>query len=334
MKRFAFVLDPLEKLDLAWDTSLCLLRKLHARGHQTFLFLPDSLSLESGQVKGRGRQISPVGENRYRQSPKKRFDLARFDAVFIRKDPPFDAHYLALTYLLEPLARETLVINHPRGIRNANEKLFGLNFGRWSPPTLVSSDADEILRFQKKIRSDLVVKPLYEKGGKGVFLLPEKQRTGRWNKTGDRSLEHRSDTTCPLFYATRKGKQLVVAQKFIPVPKGTGDKRILLWKGKILGVFQRIPQAGEFRSNLSLGARFTACKVTQAEKNLVRDLKPELLREGLYFVGIDVRAEKLIEVNVTSPAGLVELDRLYGEESTRKMILNLNVGARHAVPLQ
>ena len=307
MKRFAFVMDPLEKLDLPWDTSLCLLRKLHARGHETFLFLPASLSLESGRVRGRGRQISPRGEIGYRQGPEKGFDLARFDAVFIRKDPPFDQSYLALTYLLEPLASDTTVINHPRGIRNANEKLFGLNFRRWAPATLVSSDADEILSFQRKIRSDLVVKPLYEKGGKGVFLLLRK---------GGRARPR-------LKQATRQGKDPVVAQKFIPVPKGQGDKRILLWRGNILGAFERIPRAGEFRSNLSLGGRFAACGITKVEKALVRDLKPVLLREGLHFVGIDVRAGKLIEVNVTSPAGLVELDRLYGENSTTALIREL-----------
>lgn len=307
MKRFAFVMDPLEKLDLPWDTSLCLLRKLHARGHETYLFLPASLSLEGGKVRGRGRQISPRGEIGDRHGPEKAFDLAGFDAVFIRKDPPFDQSYLALTYLLGPLVKETVVINHPQGIRNANEKLFGLRFGRWTPATLVSSDADEILSFQRKIRSDLVIKPLYEKGGKGVFLLPR-------NRKGARRF---------LIQATRGGKDPVVAQKFIPVPKGTGDKRILLWRGNILGAFERIPRAGEFRSNLSLGGRFSACGITKSEKALVRDLKPALLREGLHFVGIDVRGEKLIEVNVTSPAGLVELDRLYGKEPAKKMILDL-----------
>lgn len=328
MKRFAFILDPLEKLDLPWDTSLCLLRKLRARGHRTFLFLPTSLSLESGRVKGRGRQIFPAGENRYHPGTEKKFDLADFDAVFIRKDPPFDASYLSLTYLLEPLAKETVVINHPQGIRNANEKLFGLNFSRWSPATLVSSNPDEILSFQKKLRSDLVVKPLYEKGGKGVFLLP--RNVASKGSKGDRHFLGASPPkgACPLYLhelekATRGGKNPVVAQKFIPVPKGTGDKRILLWKGGILGAFERIPRAGEFRSNLSLGGRFAACGVTEAEKHLVRDLKPALLREGLYFVGLDVRGENLIEVNVTSPAGLVELDQLYGEDSAAVLIREL-----------
>ncbi len=307
MKRFAFVMDPLEKLDLPWDTSLCLLRKLHGRGHETYLFLPSSLALESGHVTGRGRPISPAGENRYRQGPSQRLDLAAFQVVLIRKDPPFDANYLALTYLLEPLAEETFVVNHPRGIRNANEKLFGLTLPRGSPATLVSSDPEEILEFQKRLRSDLVLKPLYEKGGKGIRLLPRKGR-GR--------LEI-------LNRATKGKKEVWVAQQFIKVPKGTGDKRILLWKGNILGAFLRIPRRGEFRTNLTLGARFAPCRITTEERRLVRDLKSPLLKQGLDWVGIDVRGGKLIETNVTSPAGLVELDKLYGENSTATFVRDL-----------
>lgn len=309
MKRFAFVMDPLEKLDLEWDTSLCLVRELGRRGHETVLFTPPSLSLVSNRVKGRGYIIRPLGGRRYSQGPPKEYDLARFSAVFIRKDPPFDTPYLALTYLLEPVAQETLVVNHPRGIRNANEKLFGLRFARWSPPSLVSSNIDEILAFQKTIHSDLVVKPLYEKGGKGVFLLP---RNPVKKKKGARPLLHL------LQKATRKETEPVVLQKFIPVPKGTGDKRILVWRGEILGAFERIPRAGEFRSNLSLGARFVRCPVTAGEKSLVRSFRSSFLKEGLLFVGIDVRGGKLIEVNVTSPAGLVELDLLYGS-ATKKV---------------
>ena len=307
MKRFAFVMDPLEKLDLEWDTSLCLLRELRRRGHQTILFIPSSLSLASGRVKGGGRLIQPAGGRRYSQGPEKEYDLGNFDAVLIRKDPPFDSGYLTLTYLLEPLVKETLVINHPRGIRNANEKLFGLQFPHGSPPTLVSADPDKILAFQKKIHSDLVVKPLYDKGGKGVFLLKRQTK-------GPQAL---------LVKSTRNRTEAVVGQKFIPVPKGRGDKRILLWKGEILGAFERIPRTGEFRSNLSLGGRFASCQVTEREKSLVRALRPLLLKEGLWLAGIDVREEWLIEVNVTSPAGLVELELLYGSGFTRRIAEDL-----------
>jgi len=292
-------MDPLRDLDLPWDTSLCLLRELVRRGHATYLFTPSSLLSISNRLKGRGCPTSPLGNHRYRQGPEKNFNLSDFDGVFIRKDPPFDPSYLALTYLLDSVARETCVINHPRGIRNANEKLFGLRFEKWSPPTLVTSSIDEIFAFQKKIRSDLVVKPLYEKGGKGVFLLPAK------------SAGHL------LQRVTLREKAPVVVQKFIPLPLGKGDKRILLWKGDILGGFERIPGAGEFRSNLSLGGRFVHCQITEREKRLVRELRPHLLKEGLLFVGIDVRGEFLIEVNVTSPAGLVELDQLYGGATTK-----------------
>lgn len=301
MKQFAFVMDPLEKLDREWDTSLCLLREFARRGHETILFTPPSLSLVSDRVKGEGQALHPLGGHRYSQGPKKEYDLSRFHAVFIRKDPPFDSSYLALTYLVEPAARKTLVINDPRGIRNANEKLFGLAFKRWSPPTVVTASVEKILSFQREIRSDLVVKPLYEKGGKGVFLLSKKPKGAR-----------------PLLERATHGETVpVVGQKFIPVSKGTGDKRILIWKGKILGAFERIPRTGEFRSNLSLGGRFARCEITQREKALVRSLRSPLLKEGLLFAGMDVRGGKLIEVNVTSPAGLVELDLLYGRKTAK-----------------
>lgn len=291
-KRFAFVMDPLEQLDLRWDTSLHLLRELNRLGHETYLFTPPRIFLTPGQVKGRD------------SGSEKEWDLSDFDVVFIRKDPPFDSSYLALTYLLEPVAEKTVVINHPRGIRNANEKLFGLRFPRWSPPTIVSADPDEIIGFQKQIRSDLVIKPLYEKGGKGVFRM------------GVRAAALRK-----LKRATKNGNY-VVAQKFIPIPKGEGDKRILFWKGEILGGFERIPPPGEFRSNLTLGGKFRKCRITGEDKRLVRRLGPALLKEGLLFVGIDIRGGFLLEVNVTSPAGLVELDQLYGG-ATRKMAEDL-----------
>ena len=298
-------MDPLEHLDLPWDTSLCLLRELARRGHETVLFIPTDLGLSSrGTVYGSGRAIRPLGNDRYHQAPPQSYDLKNFDVVLIRKDPPFDASYLSLTYLLEPAARKTRVINHPRGIRNVNEKLFGLSFPQGSPPSLVTARADEILNFQKRIRSDLVIKPLYEKGGKGVFLV---RRGGRGSRER-------------LEKATRKGNEFVIAQKFIKVPRGTGDKRILLWKGEILGAFSRVSRTvGEFRTNLSLGGRFLRTEITRTEKKLVRSLAPLLLKEGLYFVGMDVRGGKLLEVNVTSPAGLVELDQLYHGKATVRL---------------
>jgi len=299
------VMDPLEKLDLQWDTSLHLLGKLKRLGHETYSFTLPRIFLSSGRVKGRDSGIG------------KEWDLSEFDVVFIRKDPPFDSSYLALTYLLEPAAQKTVVINHPRGIRNANEKLFGLRFPRWSPPTIVSADPYEIIDFQKQIRSPLVIKPLYEKGGRGVFLfnphphpLPSRGE-GRVRGAALRRLKR----------ATRNGN-FVVAQKFIPVPKGGGDKRILVWKGEILGGFERIPPPGEFRSNLSLGGKFRECRITGEDKRLVRSLRPALLKEGLLFAGIDIRGGFLLEVNVTSPAGLVELDQLYGG-ATQKMAEDL-----------
>ncbi len=295
-RRFAFLLDPLTDLDLPWDTSLCLIRELNRLGHAVYFFTANRLASRGNEILACGGLIQPTGEKRYSISPAKNWNLAEFDAVFIRKDPPFNGSYLALTYLLEPLAKKTRVINHPRGIRDANEKIFGLRFAKWSPPTLVTSSVEKILSFQEELGSDLVIKPLYEKGGKGVFLLKQKISAAR----------------ALLQKATLREKKIVIAQKFLPLARTRGDKRILLWKNEVLGVFERIPPPGDFRSNLSLGGKFVRCSLTAREKSLTRDLARELIREGLFWVGLDVRNEHLIEVNVTSPAGLVELDQLYG----------------------
>lgn len=303
MKRFAFILDPLEKLDLPWDTSLCLLRELNRRGHQTYSFMPSGISSRQGEVVGMGFRLQPSGTtHRYSKGGLETLKLRNFDALFIRKDPPFNPSYLTLTYLLEPLAKKLPVINDPKAIRDANEKIFILNFPRWCPPTLVSSRSEEILGFQGDQKSDLVIKPLFEKGGKGVFLLRGSLRQKK----------------ILIGKALRKTETLI-AQTFIPVARGKGDKRILLWKGELLGAFERIPPAGDFRTNLSLGGHFQKCALSLREKKLARDLAPKLERAGLYFTGLDVRGEWLIELNVTSPAGLVELDQLYGQKATRRL---------------
>lgn len=312
-------MDPLEKLDLPWDTSLCLLRELDRRGHSNFLILPASLSLEAGRLRAAGQRLRPAGLHRYDLGPQKKVALRDFDLVLIRKDPPFDKNYLALTYLLEASREKITFVNHPRGIRNANEKVTALRFLRWCPPTLVSASPERLAAFHRRLRSDTVLKPLDEKGGTGVTRLKKNQR-------GLPTL---------LKKRTQGGRETLLLQKFIPVPEGKGDKRILLWKGKILGGFAKIPKPGEFRSNILLGARFEACPITDGEKALVKEMRSLLLKEGLYFVGIDVREEKLMEVNVTSPAGLVELDLLYGgaTEALAGQLLNSACSRRGRGPL-
>ena len=288
--RFLFVMDPLDQLDLRWDTSLCLLRELTRRGHECWAVDAGELWAEKKGDFAWTRRLAPNRKSGYVTSAPAARNLQSFHCILIRKDPPFDTAYLHMTYLLERVADDRVpVVNHPRGIRNTNEKIIGLAFPKWIPETVVTSLPSRILEFQRQIKDDIILKPCDQKGGKGIVLLARGQ-------AGAKSL---------VFRATNRGKKVVVAQRFLRT-RSRGDKRILILNGKILAAFEKHPRKGEFRSNLSRGGTFHPTKITAKEKQLVKEMKPYLLREGLQFVGIDVMAEKLIEVNVTSPAGLVE----------------------------
>lgn len=303
--RVLFVMDPVERLDKVWDTSLCLLREFAHRGHQNWTCDATDLWAESNRLFARARKVIPVFHSQkvdflkvawtYRLPAPQKCRVENFDLVLIRKDPPFDDTYLYLTYLLELIAETVPVVNHPRGIRNANEKLSTLLFPKWIPESLVSNSPDRILEFQKKLGTDLVVKPLDEKGGKGVFRL---------RRGSARNGSHLRRVAGPE-------KKFLIASRYLAGGKNGSDKRILILEGKFLSAFERRPRPGEFRSNLSLGGTFHPTKLTLKEKRLIADLKPFLLRESLQFAGIDVRDEKLIEINVTSPAGIWEAEVLY-----------------------
>ena len=194
-----------------------------------------------------------------------------------------------MTALLERLASRVPMVNHPRGIRLTNEKLSILDFPKWIPKTLVTASPNSILRFQQKTGNQIVVKPLDQKGGKGVFLLSKNPKTA----------------LSQLRTATHKSKVKVMAQEFIE-GKQQGEKRIVLLGGKVFATYEKRAKRGEFRANLGLGASFHRASLSRKEKNLINDLRPYLLKRGLYFVGIDVLGAKLIEINVTSPAGVTE----------------------------
>lgn len=294
--RFLFIMDPLEKLALRWDTSLCLLRELAGRGHENWTADSGDLWAEKKGVFGRVRKLVPLPRRDgtrlgdYKLSAPGVRNLREFDLVLVRKDPPFDTEYLTLTHLLEPLAKEMPVVNHPRGIRDTGEKLACLNFPKWIPETLVTSSAEKILEFQRRVKSDVILKPCGEKGGKGILLL----------KRGGVNLSK-------IRRAVHHGKKTMIAQRYLRDPKIPGDKRILLLNGRFLGAFERHRAKGEFRANLSLGGTFHAATLTKKEEALIGELRSYLKEAGLHFVGIDTMADKLIEINVTSPAGLVEL---------------------------
>lgn len=301
MKNVLFVIDPVSKLDLRWDNSLALARELSQRGVHCWAADLPQLSYVNRQLCIQASRISPKSKMAFHVSKPVAKTIYDFDLVILRKEPPFDSNYLYATYFLEQFADKIPMVNHPRGIRNTNEKLSILQFAKWIPETLVSSSAEEIIEFQKKIRADLIVKPLDQKGGKGIFIL---SMNGKQNPL-------------QIKKALAKASQPLLVQRRIRGGKGV-EKRIILLHGEILCVFEKRPKPGEFRGNLDLGADFYLAKPSEKEKQMVREMKSYLLKEGLLLAGLDVMADQLIEINVTSPAGLTEAKYLLPESDPVK----------------
>lgn len=293
MKKFLFVMDPLNKLDPYWDSSLRLLREFNRRGHRTWACDITDVGFEKKSVRVRAGEVRSLANFKYRQFTFKGYAIDYFDLVVIRKEPPFDMNYIYATYLLELTASRVPMANHPAGIRNANEKLSILKWPREVAETLVAGNQASILAFRHRVSGDLVLKPLDQKGGTGVCLLRVKE---------------------PHF-KTKVARALarygfVMVQKFLR-NKHQSDKRILVLNGKILGAYEKRPKRGDFRGNLSIGATCHRTTLTSKEKQLVANLKSYFKREGLIFVGLDVMNGKMIEINVTCPAGIPELEDLY-----------------------
>ncbi len=289
------ILDPIKNLSQRWDNSLLIGAELISRGHQVWCADVPCLWALNKQVFARAKRLIFKAqnkiENRFFEGASKIWNAQDFDLILIRKEPPVNEAYLYMTYLLEMISGKVKIMNHPRGIRNANEKLWTLNFPRWIPETLVTADPQNILSFKRK-NGTPVIKPLNQKGGKDVFLL-------------------KSGTIARMKQLTHEGQNFIMAQRKISQQNGPGEKRIVLLNGKLLCAYIKKPQKGEFRANLDLGADFLPTTLTRNEKKLLRELAPHLRRDGLDFVGLDVLQEKLLEVNVTCPAGVSEASFLY-----------------------
>ena len=294
--KFCFVLDPVSKLDLEWDSSLFLLRELHSRGHETEIVTDRNLWAENHRVMGYCSRATPRSNNMITLKKLRRIPLDHFNAVILRKDPPFDMGYLYLTHLLELLEPVIPVMNHPRGVRDANEKLAILNFPDWIPDTCIAQTPEMIGTFQRRIKDDIVLKPLHSKGGEGVALIRYRQK---------------SKKTPNLLRYFKTFGPTVMAQRFISGPEVTGDKRIMMLNGEFLCAYEKQFRKGEFRANLSLGGTWHPTRLTPLEKKMLGDLRPYLLSKGLYLAGLDVMQNKLLEINVTSPAGISESQKIY-----------------------
>jgi len=291
--KLLFIMDAFENIGPD-DTTVWLMTEAQNRGHHVYHCHPNHLAGSATEVYA---TVSEVGVD-YRphfvvKQQLKKF-LKDFHCIWVRKDPPFDMQYLYLTYVLEPLISETLIINDPVGIRTNNEKLSIFNFPHWIPPSFVSALPDAILRFQDKLKSDLVIKPLNQKGGTDITLIPLKSRSRR--KT--------------LYDLTHHMTRSLIAQKFLSKVCEAGDKRILLLNGKFLGAFGRVPKKGDFLSNMSKGGTIKKVQLTVQEKKMIKEIKPYCRKQGLYLAGIDTIDNRLTEINVTSPAGIPEINSL------------------------
>lgn len=301
--RILFVMDPAETMVFDKDTSFAFLRAAEAAGHSCYHALITDLGARGGEGRVTARPISVRTQPPYSMLGASQGEaLNDFDAILIRKDPPFDTAYLHATQILDLVAAETVIMNRPSGLRAANEKLFALHFSRFMPETVVTRRPEEILDFVER-RGEAVLKPLDGAGGSGVVRLT------------------RGDKNCRALVEllTREGKDPAMVQAFEPSIVD-GDKRVLLLDGEVLGAIRRVPRPDEFRANIHVGGRVVATSLEPEEVELVAILGKELSRLGLYFVGLDLIAGKLIEVNVTSPTGIQELGRLSQSQPEQRVI--------------
>ncbi|RIX27260.1 glutathione synthase [Sphingomonas edaphi] len=300
----AVQMDPIESIGLAGDSTFALMLSAQARGHRLFHYLAPDLGYEDGRVFAKARPVTVqrIEGNHYTAGEPVSLDLAKdVDVVLMRQDPPFDIGYITATYLLERVANDTLVVNDPRSVRDAPEKLFVLDFARFMPPTMISRNLADIRAFHAR-HGEIVVKPLHGKAGEGVFRI---------GKDGTNL------TALTELFGTI-WKEPFIAQAFLPAVS-EGDKRIVLVDGEVAGAINRVPGKGEFRSNLAAGGSAQKTELTSREREICQALGPELKKRGLLFVGIDVIGGMLTEINVTSPTGIVAIDQFNGTDTPARI---------------
>jgi glutathione synthase len=294
--RFVYVMDPLEKMHPDKDTTFAFLRAAQRRGHENLHCLLRDLSVDEGRPCATTRVATiESDEPCARYGRVQEVALDEVDAILIRKDPPFDADYHYATQLLDLARSSTFIMNDPRALRDANEKLYTLHFPEVTPRTYVTSNRTRIRAFVDAVGGTAVIKPLDQAGGIGVMML------------GSNDL----NTPSIIDLLTAEGTHPVIVQEFLPAVR-EGDKRILLLNGKALGAILRVPKKDDLRANIHVGGRVKACTLTPAEEEIIAHVGPRLRSAGLYFVGLDVIGEKVTEINVTSPTGIQELGRLNG----------------------
>jgi glutathione synthase len=302
--KFAFIIDPLERLDPGHDTSVALMEAAQHFGHEVWVTQAAQLSVVHGKALAllRPVQLKPVElvEGRWVGQPQwfelgepVQLPLETMDAVLMRTDPPVTVPYLYATYILDYIdPAKTRVINSPSGLRAANEKMYALQFDGAIPETIVSQNK-QVIREVVERWGAAVLKPLGGKAGEGILFLEGSDR----------------NFNSMIEISTQQGTTPIMVQTYLPAAKD-GDKRIILLNGEPVGAVNRIPSGNEFRGNMAVGGRVAAVEITERDREICSQLAPVLRRDGLIFVGIDIIGGYLTEINVTSPTGIREIDRL------------------------
>ncbi|HET7334152.1 MAG TPA: glutathione synthase [Rhizomicrobium sp.] len=298
MAIIAIQMDPIDKIDIAGDSTFALALEGQTRGHSLLYYGPRDLTFRDGAITARTQPliVRNVKGDHFTLGETAITDLTTVDCVLMRQDPPFDMAYITATHILERLQPKTLVVNDPGHVRNAPEKLFVTEFKDLMPPTLITSDRLEVVKFREEYK-DIIVKPLYGNGGAGVFRITET----------DENLGSLMEMFTQFF------REPVIVQRYLPEVR-KGDKRIILVDGEYAGAINRVPAKGEARSNMHVGGRAEAAEATSREMEICKRIAPELKRRGLIFTGIDVIGDYLTEINVTSPTGLQEIKRFGGPD--------------------
>lgn len=301
--KVALQMDPIGSVNIDADSTFRIALEAQDRGHSLFYYTPDRLAFVEGRVMARGWPVELRREigNHVSFGAETEVDLSDYDVVWLRQDPPFDMGYITTTHLLEMIHPKTLVVNDPFWVRNSPEKLLVLRFADLTPPTAIARDLQTIRAFKSR-HGDIILKPLYGNGGAGVFRLDP----------NDRNLASLHE----MF--TGMNREPLIVQKFLPAVSN-GDKRVILVDGEPMGAINRVPQAGETRSNMHAGGRPEPVGLTERDLEICRKIGPVLKEKGQVFVGIDVIGDWLTEINVTSPTGIQELERFDGTNSAKRI---------------
>lgn len=303
--KIGVVMDPVDKINIDKDTTFVLMLEAQQRGHEIYFMDLDDLFIRAGTPYARYRRLQLARATpHYRLGDFQTGALEDFDSVWMRKDPPFDLKFFFATHLLSLIDQsKCFLMNDPKGLREANEKLYALRFPEQIPQTLVSSGIERLKAFMTELGGEMIVKPLDGCGGSGVFYLNEQDR----------------NTNSILEAATDNGRRLVMGQRYLPEIR-QGDKRIIVLNGEPLGAVLRVPLESETRGNIHVGGQCVKTEVTERDREICAALAPLLKADGLYFVGLDVIGSFLTEVNVTSPTGIQEINALDGVRLESKVI--------------